>query len=506
MHLGWLVGHFLMLAWVLFAGAWIAHEAVEQRTIRAAVDRVARGETSPEELIPYDFEAALYLVQELNQDESWDEGVRLARGIEKLLKGRIRPSARRRGSLVRVTFFQQRALEAALASWPEGVAARVRRCLEGEQPGDIPLEADEREALNGLARSWKAEPSRRATSVVLRALLEGAPLDEVKLGASEIELFWTVIGNWRLQQVARARAAEKLARVIGRPRKGAFRHGPGAGRRLAALAAEWNSKSYSKRRGGTLEEMLSGRPLEEVSLSGNDEARLRAVADAWKRSAERDEREAAEAILEAFGGPRFGEVVFEEEEIEFLSELAREKLALHLERRRRLLRALTPVLKGMTDIDQHHMFDIVNLLADPDEDSRALGYQAVEVLGEFVERAVSERPGPSSERLRRRFVHLLTSSVEKRTPNPYLVIETSDATKLERNDLLSELNLRKRKLVTRLLGRFATDSELGALSRLLGDADIGGEMEGVFRARGLLPPGEPVGEEEPERHGGEDPG
>ncbi len=152
------------------------------------------------------------------------------------------------------------------------------------------------------------------------------------------------------------------------------------------------------------------------------------------------------------------------------------------------------------------MYDIVGLLADPDEESRRLSYEAVEAVGEFVEKNARGKPGPASERLRRRFMHLLSSALEKRAPNPHLVIETSDATKLERADLLNGLNLHKRRLVARLLGRFATGSELRALSRLLSDTDIGGDVEEVFRARGLLSPGEPVGEDEPERQGGEDPG
>ena len=291
-----------MLAWAAFAAVWIGRELVEQREIRASVERVASGEAGVEELVPYDFEAALYLIQELNQDESWDEGVRLAYAIRKLLKGRVRPSARRQGSLVRVTFFQRKALTAALDFWPEDTAEKVRRSLEGEQPGDILLDAEEREALNDLARSWRAEPAKRASSTNLRALLEGAPLEEVKPNASEIELFWTVIGNWRLEGGGKSRAAEK------------------------------------------------------------------------------------------------------------------------------------------------------------------------------------------------------------RLPNPYLIIETSDATKRERENLLSALNLHKRRLATRLLRRFAADGELRALSRLLGDPDIGGEMEEVFRARGLLSSGEPVGQDEAERESGGNPG
>jgi len=153
-HPAWRYAVAAMLAWLAFAGVWLGHEMYEQHCITRDVETVqaAEGrelERAQERLAAGGEEAAMYLLQELQQSETREKAIRPIVALEKVI----------RGHAWMVGIFQVWSLEALLeelrAGQPDGdaklIAAVVERALEAvataERQKDAPFEISREEYI-----------------------------------------------------------------------------------------------------------------------------------------------------------------------------------------------------------------------------------------------------------------------------------------------------------------------------------------------------------------------
>jgi hypothetical protein len=446
---------------------------------------------------------------------------------------------------VPLTREERRLLRDVAVAWrrmPERRSAAPKvdeQLLAGETLDEIKLTSLEEAALRGLvgklrSRGDAAEgapapprPARRDPGRA-RSRRGSTELGEVREGAAEGSggyrdpgLAFTLdeLISRTPPAVARS-AAAKLSRVLGRPREGVIPLSPREREYLARWGCDLREAQVTRRLGDKVARLALGTPVEEIKLSHDEERQIGEFAwelivagpegirpevsilgcaiftgeEGTRAGADAPWRSLGERLREWFGGPVFGEVTITRDEARILHALVVRGRRRHVERRRRLARAILAIVEEMIargeTVSRVPQGDLVRLLAEPDEETRghlsrafAANWAEIERKWREAKRALDAAgDGPEAEPLRvaeerasrllGRTAGWLVKAAERAAANTTLVTTTEDRTENEQSVFLNRRNRLRRLEAIELVLRHGRPRDVRRLSALFGDEDV----------------------------------